>query len=68
VHRLADREEATILLTRHDLHEAERLADRILILAGGTIIADGSADELAIGAACPVSAITSTGTREPTRF
>ena len=46
VHRLADREEATILLTTHDLDEAERLADRILILARGTIIADGSADEL----------------------
>jgi ABC-2 type transport system ATP-binding protein len=46
VHRLAD-EETTILLTTHDLDEAEKLADRILILAGGTIIADGSADELA---------------------
>jgi ABC-2 type transport system ATP-binding protein len=46
VHRLADREQATILLTTHDLDEAERLADRILILSGGTIIADGSADEL----------------------
>ena len=46
VHRLADRDEATILLTTHDLDEAEKLADRILILAGGTIVADGSADEL----------------------
>jgi ABC-2 type transport system ATP-binding protein len=46
VHRLADREEATILLTTHDLDEAERVADRILILARGTIIADGSAEEL----------------------
>jgi ABC-2 type transport system ATP-binding protein len=46
VHRLAD-EETTILLTTHDLDEAEKLADRILILAGGTIIADGSPDELA---------------------
>jgi ABC-2 type transport system ATP-binding protein len=46
VHRLADREEATILLTTHDLDEAEKLANRILILAGGEIIADGSADEL----------------------
>jgi ABC-2 type transport system ATP-binding protein len=46
VHRLADQEKATILLTTHDLDEAERLADRILILSGGTIIADGSADEL----------------------
>ncbi|OLF19026.1 ABC transporter ATP-binding protein [Actinophytocola xanthii] len=46
VHRLSD-ERTTILLTTHDLDEAEKLADRILILAGGTIIADGSADELA---------------------
>jgi ABC-2 type transport system ATP-binding protein len=46
VHRLADREEATIMLTTHDLDEAEKLADRILILAGGRIVADGSADEL----------------------
>ena len=46
VHRLADREEATILLTTHNLDEAEKLADRILILAAGRIIADGSADEL----------------------
>ncbi len=47
VHRLTDREEATIVLTTHDLDEAEKLADRILILADGHIIADGSADELA---------------------
>ena len=46
VHRLAD-DQTTILLTTHDLDEAEKLADRILILAGGTIIANGSADELA---------------------
>ncbi|MGI5211901.1 ABC transporter ATP-binding protein [Plantactinospora sp. CA-290183] len=47
VHRLSDLEHTTILLTTHDLDEAEKLADRILILAGGTIIADGSADQLA---------------------
>ncbi|KAA9153274.1 ABC transporter ATP-binding protein [Amycolatopsis acidicola] len=46
VHRLADDDETTILLTTHDLDEAEKLTDRILILAGGSIIADGSADEL----------------------
>jgi ABC-2 type transport system ATP-binding protein len=46
VHRLSDIEDTTILLTTHDLDEAEKLADRILILAGGRIIADGSADEL----------------------
>ncbi|MFJ8582468.1 ABC transporter ATP-binding protein [Micromonospora sp. NPDC093277] len=47
VHRLADLDETTILLTTHDLDEAEKLADRILILSGGRIIADGSPDELA---------------------
>jgi ABC-2 type transport system ATP-binding protein len=45
VHRLSD-EDTTILLTTHDLAEAEKLADRILILAGGSVIADGSADQL----------------------
>jgi ABC-2 type transport system ATP-binding protein len=47
VHRLSDLEDTTILLTTHDLDEAEKLADRILILAGGRIVADGSADQLA---------------------
>ncbi len=47
VHRLSDLEDTTILLTTHDLDEADKLADRILILAGGRIVADGSADELA---------------------
>jgi ABC-2 type transport system ATP-binding protein len=47
VHRLSDLEDTTILLTTHDLDEAEKLADRILILACGRIVADGSADQLA---------------------
>ena len=46
VHRLVDRERATVLLTTHDLDEAEKLADRVLVLAGGRIVADGSADKL----------------------
>jgi ABC-2 type transport system ATP-binding protein len=46
VHRLTDVDDTTILLTTHDLDEAEKLADRIVILAGGRIIADGSADHL----------------------
>jgi ABC-2 type transport system ATP-binding protein len=46
VHRLTDVDDTTILLTTHDLDEAEKLADRIVILAGGRIIANGSADEL----------------------
>ena len=42
VHRLADLDGTTVLLTTHDLDEAEKLADRVLILAGGRIVADDS--------------------------
>ncbi|MBL8930603.1 MAG: ABC transporter ATP-binding protein [Kineosporiaceae bacterium] len=45
IRSLADAE-VTILFTTHDLDEAERLADRILVLAGGRIIADASPDSL----------------------
>ncbi|WP_307039016.1 ABC transporter ATP-binding protein [Agromyces ramosus] len=38
---------ATIVITTHDLDEAEHLADRILILVGGRIIADGTSEQLA---------------------
>jgi ABC-2 type transport system ATP-binding protein len=38
--------DATILLCTHDLAEAEALADRIGILAGGKLIALGTVDEL----------------------
>ncbi|MGH8794272.1 MAG: ABC transporter ATP-binding protein [Stackebrandtia sp.] len=48
IHRLSDLDNTTILLTTHDLDEAEKLADRILILAGGRIIADGSPEALAL--------------------
>ncbi len=47
IHRLTDMEDTTVLLTTHDLDEADKVADRILILATGRIVADGSADELA---------------------
>ncbi|MFF9060216.1 ABC transporter ATP-binding protein [Streptomyces sp. NPDC014882] len=74
VRGLAD-EDTTVLLTTHDLAEAERLADRILILAGGRIVADGSAGELSRRASAEATVRwTRDGrpfeeaTAEPTRF
>ncbi|MGK2348014.1 ABC transporter ATP-binding protein [Actinomyces sp. W5033] len=37
---------ATVLMTTHDLAEAERLASRVLIMAHGRVLADGSVTEL----------------------
>jgi len=47
IHQLADLENTTILVTTHDLDEAEKLADRILVLDDGHIVADGTVEELA---------------------
>jgi ABC-2 type transport system ATP-binding protein len=47
VHRLSDFENTTILMTTHDLDEAEKIADRILVLDEGRIVADGSPEQLA---------------------
>ncbi|HUG55633.1 MAG TPA: ABC transporter ATP-binding protein [Candidatus Limnocylindrales bacterium] len=66
VRDLRDQHDATILLTTHDLDEAARLADRIGILHGGRLVAEGSADELAArfgGADLEEVFMTATGRR-----
>ncbi|MFB9534899.1 MULTISPECIES: ABC transporter ATP-binding protein [Streptomyces] len=74
VRGLAD-ENTTVLMTTHDLAEAEKLADRILILAGGRIVADGSAAELSRQASAEATVRWTLdgrpfeeATAEPTRF
>ncbi|WP_255574214.1 ABC transporter ATP-binding protein [Austwickia sp. TVS 96-490-7B] len=42
---LAD-DEVTVLMATHDLGEAEKIADRLLILTGGRFVADESPDQL----------------------
>lgn len=52
VHELIDRANlvgTTILMSTHDLAEAEKIASRIVIIKGGKIIADGTSDELRAG-------------------
>ena len=75
VRGLQEQGRTTILLTTHDLAEAEKLADRILILDQGRIVADGTAAELARRIAGPDEVRWSLGgerftrsTRESTRF
>ena len=46
VRDLRDEHDATILLTTHDLDEAERLADRVGVLHSGKLVAEGTPSEL----------------------
>jgi ABC-2 type transport system ATP-binding protein len=46
IEELRDEHDATVVLTTHDLAEAERLCDRIAILDQGRLVIEGTADEL----------------------
>ncbi len=46
IREVRDEHDATILLTTHDMDEAERLCDRIAFLVGGRIVAEGTPLEL----------------------
>jgi ABC-2 type transport system ATP-binding protein len=46
-------EGATVLLTTHHMEEAERLADRLIVLAGGRVVADAAPGDLMAAAPCP---------------
>lgn len=46
VRDLREQHDATILLTTHDLDEAERLADRVGVIHGGRLVAEGTVEDL----------------------
>jgi ABC-2 type transport system ATP-binding protein len=46
ISRLATGDGMTVLLTTHYMEEADRLADRLAIVDQGTVVAEGSPDEL----------------------
>ena len=59
VHRLTDREQATVLLTTPYLEAADQLADTILVIDRGKVIANGTADQLTISQTATGYTITS---------
>ncbi len=46
IHQLRDDHNATILITTHDMEEAEALCDRVAIIDQGKIVAEGTVEEL----------------------
>jgi ABC-2 type transport system ATP-binding protein len=46
VHQLREEHNATILITTHDMEEAEALCDRVAIIDQGKIVAQGTVKEL----------------------
>ncbi|HLX33619.1 MAG TPA: ABC transporter ATP-binding protein [Candidatus Limnocylindrales bacterium] len=66
IRRLRDSGRA-ILLTTHDLADVERLADRVLILARGRIVAQGTPAELTAGAAPALRLRVTAPLAEPAR-
>jgi len=60
VRQVRAEEDATVLLTTHDMEEAEILCDRIAFLAGGRVVTEGAPAELrrAVAAGRPLESIT----------
>jgi ABC-2 type transport system ATP-binding protein len=56
----------TVLLTTHYLDEAQELADRVAIIKGGRILAEGSPAELGVGGGSRYRIAYTSGAGEPT--
>jgi ABC-2 type transport system ATP-binding protein len=59
INRLRDEFDATILLTTHDMNEADRLCDRVAIMNGGKIAVIGPPDRLKAELGGDIISITS---------
>jgi ABC-2 type transport system ATP-binding protein len=46
LHKMRDEEGTTIVITTHDMEEAERICDRVAIIHEGSVVAEGTAQEL----------------------
>ncbi len=55
----------TILLTTHYMEEAQRLADRVVVLAAGRVIADGAPDALGRAAGSAIVSFSTPGGHRP---
>lgn len=58
----------SVLLSSHILSEVERLADSLVVIRGGRVVAQGPADDLRKGAAQLVRAVFAAGAPEPAQF
>jgi ABC-2 type transport system ATP-binding protein len=58
VRALRDERGATVFLTTHYLEEADALCDRILVIDGGRIVAEGTPEELKRGVSGDAIALT----------
>jgi ABC-2 type transport system ATP-binding protein len=58
---LARREGVTVFLTTHNLDEAERVCDRVGVIRGGRLVAEGTPGELRAGRGRPTVTITGSG-------
>ena len=54
----------TVVFATHHLEEADAVADRVVVVAGGRLIADGSAAQLKAGAATRRISFTAAGERD----
>jgi len=66
VKRLNREQNVTVLLTTHDMHDVEALAERVIVIGQGRLLADSSLDRLRSGVfASGACGSTSRRTRRP---